>query len=251
MSRPTVTFETKCYENDWEYLLKTDRLRKMIGSCHYDFDVIMLSINNVADHRTVRRYAEKLLSQGLITTITNVEEHADEALRFFESDRSSFDGGYYYSIAELVAIYLCKTDYLLHFSSDSIMWNDEEWIGAAVDMMENDRRIAVANPTWNNKYHRAKEASYAENDDFYIANGFSDQCYLIRTSVFRAPIYNETNDICDSAFPAYGGNSFEKKADAYLRNHGYLRITHKKASYRHKNFSRSTLKKWIMTHFPG
>jgi hypothetical protein len=156
MGRPTVTFETKCYENDWEYLLKTGRLRKMIDSCHYDFDVIMLSINNVADRQTVRRHAEKLLSQGIITMIADVEEHADEALRFFECDRSSFDGGYYYSIAELVAICLCTTDYLLHFSSDSIMWNDDEWIDAAVDMMENDRRIVVANPTWNNKYHRAK-----------------------------------------------------------------------------------------------
>ena len=247
----TITFETKVYENDWEYLLKGNRLKKMVEACHHRFDQTILYVNNVEHPSIVARYAEKLVLSGVISSFVRVADHADEALRFFGLDADGFKGGYYYSIAELVGIYLCETDYLLHFSSDTIMANEEEWIGSAMKKMEADASMIVANPTWNNKFHRAKDESITEDERFYTGHGFSDQCYLIPASSFRAPIYNERNEVSDSNFPYYGGESFEKRVDAYMRNHGFLRITHKKASYRHKNFSGNRLKKWFFIHFPG
>ena len=245
----TITFETKCYENDWEYLLKTDRLKRAVDKCHYPFDRVVLYINNVRDPKRVAQYAEKLVLSGVISEFVLVSDYAEEVLDFFDCDIDGFKGGYYYSIAELVGIYLCKTDYLLHFSSDTIMVNNEEWIGSAVERMENDPRILVANPTWNDKFHRAKEVAVAEDDAFYIGNGFSDQCYLIPPARFRAPIYNEKEKAFGKDFPKYAGEHFEKRVDAYMRNHGYLRITSKKASYRHRNFSRNRLKKLATIYF--
>jgi hypothetical protein len=51
----TVTFETKCYENDWEILLKTRRLQTMIERHHYPFARRILYINNVRDPAVVCR----------------------------------------------------------------------------------------------------------------------------------------------------------------------------------------------------
>lgn len=239
----TITFETKCYENDWEYLLKAGRLKKMKDACRYTFDRSVLHINNVNDPEEVERWAARLINQGVIDACVRVSDRAQEALAFFGCGPSAFGKGYYYSIAELTAIYLCTTDYLLHFSSDTIIANDSEWIDAAIGKMEADRQIVVANPTWNDKFHRAREESVAQDEDFFIGHGFSDQCYLVPVAAFRRPIYGETNAISESRFPYYGGDSFEKRVDAYMRNNGFLRITSKRASYRHRNFSRSPIRR--------
>ena len=237
----TVTLETKCYENDWERLLKTDRLKRLAGSCCYPFDRFVLHINNVKKPDEAARYASRLVRSGVISEFVHVADYAGQVLDAFGCDPEGFRGGYYYSIAEMTAIYLCKTDYLLHFSSDAMMANNEEWIGSAIRKMEERPEMLVANPTWNDKFHRAKEASIAEDDAFYIGHGFSDQCYLIAPARFRSPIYNETNAVSQRDFPAHGGESFEKRVDAYMRNHGFLRITSKRASYRHRNFPRGRL----------
>ncbi len=241
--RKTVTFETKCYENDWEYLLKAGRLEKAVGLCRYPFDRVVLHINNVKDPDKVAAYASRLLHSGVISDVVRVSDYAGQVLDAFGCDAESFKGGYYYSIAEMTAIYLCKTDYLLHFSSDTIMANREEWIGSAIGRMEENPEILVANPTWNDKFHRAREGSITEDDAFYTGHGFSDQCYLIAPARFRSPIYNERHPVSQRDFPPYGGESFEKRVDAYMRNHGYLRITSKRASYRHQNFPRNRLAK--------
>lgn len=42
----SVTFETKCWEEDWEIILKTDYLKKQIENCNATFDKKRLFINN-------------------------------------------------------------------------------------------------------------------------------------------------------------------------------------------------------------
>ena len=247
--KPSVTFETKCYEADWEYLLKTGRLKKAISLCHYPFDQTMLLINNVSDPVKVGKYAERLVQAGVLSSFVFVADHADRTLSSFECPRESFEKGYYYSISELVAIHLCETDYLLHFSSDSMMASKEDWIEDALAKMETDERVIVVNPVWNGKFYAAERESVESDEKFFIGHGFSDQCYLIPVSAFDRPIYGETNPESEKNFPAYGGHSFEKRVDAYMRNHGYLRATSKTASYRHKNFSKNRLKKWILTRW--
>ncbi len=45
--QPTVSFFTNCYENDWERVLKGDRLEQMIDRCELTFFEKILIINNV------------------------------------------------------------------------------------------------------------------------------------------------------------------------------------------------------------
>lgn len=240
MGRYEVTFETKCYEKDWEIILKTDRLEKAIKNCNYDFKERVLYINNVNDIKKVSAYAQKLVDRKVLTSYVIVDEHADQVLRYFNISKEDFKGGYYYSIQELTGIYLCRTEYLLHFSGDAMITKPFDWIDDAIEKINSSDKIKTANPVWNNKYNEAKNESSGEDDKFYIGYGFSDQCYLIKTEDFKKPIYNEKN-VQSERYPKYGGELFEKRTDAWMRNNDFLRLTCKKGSYIHKNFPKNKM----------
>ena len=247
---PAITFETKCYENDYRILLNTSRLRQVIDRCQTPFAKKMIFLNNINDMERAKAYADQRVREGVIDAYQVVAEKADEALRFFSIDPETFHGGYYYSIAELVSIYLCETPYLLHFSSDAILERvDGSWIESAIAVMEKNPQVVVANPVWNGKYEEAKAESFSEDALFYYSHGFSDQCYLINTRCFKAAIYNAQHPMSDR-YPAHGGDSFEKRVDSYLRTHQLLRITHKTANYLHRNFPSTWPKKpyYYWTH---
>ena len=238
----TVTFETKCYENDWEFVLKTNYLDEMLRRCSFPFTHKQLIINNVSDISLVSKYAEEKVKAGIIDAYYIAEDYAEDSLRFFEIDRSSFGRVYYYSISELVGLYLSKTTYHLHFSSDAIMGRNSaiNWIESAMRLMNMYSDFVVANPLWNYRHQDAFNESIDEIEDFYIGYGFSDQCYLVKNEMFRKPIYNEHN-IASSRYPIYGGELFEKRVDSYMRNHELKRITHKEVSYIHQNFPKNEL----------
>ena len=240
MNLPTVTFETKCYEKDWEILLKTNRLEEMIARNRYDFTEKLLYINNVDDPDKVVGYAERLKQRGVISDYIMVDDYANEALLYFGLDRESFRGGYYYSIQELVGIYRCRTDYLLHFSGDSILDGAFSWLDRAIDLLGRDSRIKVVNCIWNRKVHEAECESIGQDKDFWIGYGFSDQCYLVKRSDFNQRIYHNCNPVSER-YPHYGGELFEKRVDAWMRNNNYLRGTYKHGSYVSKNFPRTRL----------
>ena len=231
--RPSITLETKCWEADWRLLLTTDRLRTLAERNCFDFAERTLMINNVADQETVRGYAERGVASGLLTRYLVVGEHADEAMRFFQVTAETLTEGYKYSIAELVSVYLCRTDYLLHFAGDCLPLAAYDWIPRAIACMNANPLIKVANLTWDAKYAEAEAESAFQTDDFFVGFGFSDQCYLVRTADFRAPIYNDVNE-ASARYPGYGGELFEKRVDAWMRNHGFLRATFKHGTYLHE-----------------
>lgn len=234
-----MTFETKVWEQDWKYILMGDYLEQMIKNCSYHFTEKVLFINNVKNINEVVKYAQKKVNDGVLDHFYIVEEYADKALSYFGIDKNSFDGGYYYSIAELVSIYLCKTEYLLHFSSDSIIITpNRNWISDAIKIFKERADVIVANPTWNYSYEEVKEESLFELDKFYVGYGFSDQCYLIETNKFKRKIYNEKN-LVSERYPKYGGELFEKRVDSFMRNNSLLRITSKEVSYVHLNFPKN------------
>jgi hypothetical protein len=230
--RGSVTLETKCWEGDWKTLLLTNHLQVLAEANCFPFAERVLMINNVTDYPRVQAYAQRAVEIGLISKFIIVKDHAEEALSFFRLTPESLGRGYVYSVAELVSIYLCPTEFLLHFSGDSLPDQPCNWIPQALAAFESDRRVKVANLTWNRRYQEARAESSEETADFYLGYGFSDQCYLIQPSDFRAPIYNEHHP-ASQRYPAYGGELFEKKVDSWMRNHGHLRATYKHAAYLH------------------
>jgi hypothetical protein len=230
-----VTFETKCYEKDWEILLKTDRLELMIKRNCFDFAERVLYVNNVADPDRVKFYAGKLVERDVITRYVFVDERAQEALDFFGLERNSFKGGYYYSIQELVGIYLCRSEYLLHFAGDSMLEGSFHWIEQGIAKLEEDSRVKVVNCVPDGSVCEAEAQAYEEDDDFWLGYGFSDQCYLVRTTDFKQRIFNETHPASER-YPQYGGELFERKVDSWMHNHDFLRATYKKGTYLHRNY---------------
>lgn len=237
-----VTFETKCYEKDWEIMLKTNRIERMINYNSYEFKEKILYINNVNNIKEVEGYAKKLVETNILTSYVIVEDYAEEALKFFNIEKESFKGGYYYSIEELVGIYLCKTPYILHFSSDAMPEKKMSWINEAIEALNASTDIKVANLTWNKKYNQAKSEAITINSSYYIGQGFSDQCYLIKVQDFKNPIFSEEN-IESDRYPKYGGELFEKRVDSWMRNNKFKRITCKDKSYIHKNYPKNKIMK--------
>lgn len=241
-----LTFETKVWENDWEYILKNNYIDKMISNCNFNFNKKKIIINNVQNRKEVERHCEIKLKEGIIDEYYCVEDYSTQVLDFFEIDINSLKSGYVYSISELLGIYLCKTEFLLHFSSDSYLKKDNfNWIGEGIKIMQNNPDIIVANPTWNKKFAEVKSESTAEISNFFLGSGFSDQCYLIKNEVFRKNIYNEKN-IMSERYPDYGGELFEKRVDSFMKNNNKFRITHKNDYYISKNFNK---KKWLFNNF--
>lgn len=237
-----TTFETKCYENDYEFILKGRRLGETIANCRHAFACRQLIVNNVKDRAKVESLARDCKERGLIDEYYFAEDYAVEALGFFEIEKDSFRGGYCYSISELVGLYLCQTEYLLHFASDSSIRQPApyDWIKEAQCLMEQNESYVCATPCWNGEYGEAKAESSSELENWYVGQGFSDQCYLVKTAIFRAPIYSEKHPFSER-YPDYGGELFEKRADSHMRNHGLLRLMNKQFSYRHRNFPKGGL----------
>ncbi len=230
-----VTFVTNCWEKDYDLILCSPYLMKNIKNNCYDFVERWVIVNNVNDRVKVENICNRLCSKGLITAYFFSDDFADMVLSSLGIEKSSFRGGYYYSIAELVSIYLCKTEYLLFYKGDCFLPYPVNWIDESINLLERDNTVLVCNPLWNFRHDEVKKESFDENDKFWFSFGFSDQCFLIRTRDFKRKIYNESNDV-SLRFPSYGGECFEKRVDSYMRNHGLCRGVCKYAVYIHKNF---------------
>ena len=158
-------------------------------------------------------------------------------------NKKSFKGGYFYSISELTAIYLAKTDYLLHCSGDTLISRSKiDWITESIKYMEKDKDIFASNPCWTKNIIAIKVESDSEDNSFFYGKGFSDQCYLVNVQKMKKKIYNETNSVSEMKYPKHGGMLFEKRVNAYMRNHSLKRITAKNSFYVHKNFPKGILK---------
>ncbi|MCR5494975.1 MAG: hypothetical protein K6F15_05000 [Treponema sp.] len=238
-----VTFETKCYENDWAYILKGNYLKKLInrsGGKNF-FEKKQLIINNVKNRDLVTEFAQKKVDEGVIDAFYFAEDYADEVLNFFDLTAEDLGKGYVYSISELTGLYLCKSDFLLHFASDAFVTKKSarsKWIQKSIELMKANSDYICSTLVWNSLYREAKADNLLTKEEKYFwgDHGFSDQCYLVNCSVFRTKIYNERNTVADSLFPVYGGDLFEKRCSAYLRNFNLYRLVYKNASYIHANF---------------
>lgn len=231
-----TSFFTNCYEGDWRSLLKTNRLKDIIESCNYQFLFKGLIINNVQNKKEVERFAQKHVDEGIIDGYFFSDDLNDEVLSFHRIDRKSFitdfRDGYWYSIAPLVAIYLCKTSYLLYITCDcKINYQLEDWINEGHQLLEIDENFVV-NPIWTYQPELAKKESLYEHEKYFVGFGFSDQCFLVKRNRFAKPIYHEHHP-SSNKYPVYSGHSFERRINSYMRNHQLYRVVLKDVSYEH------------------
>lgn len=240
----SICFETKVWEKDWELILKTSRLPKLIEACNHAFDKKILLINNVSNPGKVFKEADRLINNGVLTEYINVTEHADKALEYFELTKESLGSGYYYSIAELVSLYLSQCEYLLHFSGDTIIAKEtkKNWLETGLEILKNEPQIKVVNLDWGRNGPQDREDVIDESPNYWRSTGFSDQMYLIRTKDFREKIYSYFHPHSDR-YPKFAGELFEKRVDSWMRVNHFYRATLKNGRYIHRNFTNKSWKK--------
>ena len=234
-----ITFEVQCYENDYEEVLNPKRMQKVISNCNYEFERKVVIINKVFSRSKAEKLAQHCIDLQLIDTFYFVEDYLTAALDSFDLTTNSFSGGLTYSRSQLVGIYLCKTPYLLHFNADAYIKNRSKtkWIEDAIQQMSKDTQLICASPYWEPNKMGAKLESIRELKDWYICSGFTDNCYLIPTKLFKKCIYNEYHPDSER-YPYYAGNCFKRKVNSYMKNHNLHRLVHKSIGFVHSNFQK-------------
>ena len=230
-----ITFATSVYEKDWRNVLETGRYSKIHESCQYSFSHKMLMVNNLEPEHQLLETIDQMQQEGLVDQVRFTDMWKHLILDYFQIAPDNLMPGYHYLIQNLTAIYFCPTEYLLWFTGDCMMENETDWIDDAIALMQKHDRIVVANPVWNGLFDNAKAESSGEIENFYYGYGFSDQCCLIPVARYRQAIYSMDHRR-SRRYPEYAGYSFERRIDSWMQNNGFLRITHKEASYEHKNF---------------
>ena len=245
-----VTFETKVWEKDWDLIMKTPCLSRTIRRCGDLISKRVLYINNVKNEQRVIEAANQLISKGIIDRWLLVGDYAEQALSYFNLSKDKLGVGYYYSIAELVSIYLCNTKYLLHFSGDATVLKgaSKDWLAKGIRVLEDNPRVVVFNLTWTNDFKSIREEFESEDEDFYYGYGFSDQMYLIRAADYKQKIYEYYNPASER-YPKFAGEIFEKRVDSWMRENQLLRATYKHGNYLHENFPNRNSMKWLKKRY--
>lgn len=207
----SLTIETKVWEGDWYNLIVREQCRDIFEriSCPAERTII---INNVDDEQLVVRLARRLIEKDIVDNVIAVGEHLEEALTHFALSRESLGQGLAYSSAELVGLFMCQTEYLLHFSGDSKMIHQSDWPIEAMALLDR-HEVSVVNPIWNGQFSDVKRECPDARGPYQIGYGFSVQCYLVRAQELLDAELNMRHEASER-YPVYGGELFEKRVDS-------------------------------------
>ena len=184
-----ITFFTQCYEGDWKSLILNGGIERKLENLNYNFTKKTLIITNVENRNIVEESIKNLVERNIIDDYHFTDDYSDKVLDFFNIDKESFNGGYWYSIAPLLSIYLCDTDYMVYLTGDSLTEKtDYDWISKGIELLKSNDKIKSVNPVWNYDFTNAEQQeneltnhTFEKNSEWWYGQGFSDQCFLFKT----------------------------------------------------------------------
>jgi hypothetical protein len=196
----------------------------------------VILINNVVSRSEATRRAQRLLDGGEIDEFHFVADHLDRALQMTGLRRRELEPLLHYSDGPLVAASLPGSPWLLYWDPEARLREPIDWITPALELMQRDGRVMVANPAWEpaDEHGRRpgleREASEVSGA-FALGPGFSDQVFLARRASLSAPIYRQ-RCIANITYPAaHKARVFEARVSAHMRHNGRLRATSLAATY--------------------
>jgi imidazoleglycerol phosphate dehydratase HisB len=219
----SITFQINVYEKTYKNVLEStlESFLKILPK----FDEYVFIDNGVVDKEHLRKLLENFPQFVLYTT----GEHDEEVLTHF--DIKDLGVAYKYTIPHLYSIYFSKSDYIMHVSEDILDLQIENFVEDSVKLLENNSDIISTIPNWGAINIESHE--YREN--FGIAFGFSDQVYVLKKDRFNDKIFYNYYHVDSQRYPNYGGESFEKRINSYMRCLNLKRAIHKNSSYRHEH----------------
>ena len=257
-----LTLTSNCYEKTIDIVTDVEYAKKLFLYGLSDIDYRILLISNVRDRESAKEKCEILKEQKIIDDYIfsfdcseDIQQtfHGCARETFFRKTtlrekmrallekkkiKSIYDG-IYYSISQIASIVTCPTKWLLFITEDVKLHPKAlaTWVESAIDVMNKKEEVLVANPIWNAQAYGAQQEALYEDEKFWYSERFSDQCFLVNTDKLKSfeGILSEKNKECEKVFPYYGGNCFERRICAYMKNHHLLRATYKYDYYIHKN----------------
>jgi hypothetical protein len=232
----TVDLVINTFERTYRSALRRETLLEIRDSQCFDFASTVVLVNNVLDPHAARALGEALLRDGTIDELRLVAEHLDGALARTGLTRGELEPLLHYSDGPLVAATLPGSPFFLYWDPEARLDKPVDWISPALELMAEDGRVIVANPSWEppdaeGRYPNVEHEALTLRPGFAIGQGFSDQVFLARRAALAAPIYRQ-RCIASITYPAaHRADVFEARIAAFMRHNDKLRATSLTASY--------------------
>jgi hypothetical protein len=222
---PPVDLVVNCFERSYREVLAPGFFDRIAAQNRRRFESRTALVNNVDDRADAASRGQALVAAGEIDRVVFVADRIEHALGLTGVPRDELS---WHLDWALVAVTLDAPEWMLHWDADVRLREPADWVGPALELMERDRRVLVANPNWE----IANLASFTSEHAgaFALGHGFSDQVFLGRRSELGAPIYGQR---CVARWRYPYPDSFEARVDAHLRHAGRLRATCRDVIYEH------------------
>jgi hypothetical protein len=233
---PPVDLVVNVFERTYRRAMEPGALSAVAQAQRHPFARRVLLVNNVADRADAEQRAQGLIEEGEIDELHFVAEHIEHALRATGLRRRELEPLLHYSDGPLVAATLPGSPWLLYWDPEARLVPAHDWITPALELMRQDPRVMVANPSWeepdaDGRRPEVEREAIDMREGFAVGHGFSDQVFLAPRSRLAAPIYSQ-RCIASITYPgAHKARVFEARVAAHMRHHGGLRATSLEASY--------------------
>jgi hypothetical protein len=232
----SVDLCVNCYERTYRDVLAPGFFPALLADQPHPFERRTVIINNVADRADATRRAVHLADRGELDAWFFVEDHISDALIATGLSPAELGRAPYFTDWGLVLVSVPGPDWLVHCDPEVRMVAPSDWVTPAMELMEADPRVMVANPSWyapTPRHDTLARTTLETTPGFALGLGFSDQLFLGRRSELAAPIYRQ-RCLASRRYPmANVGLSFEARVDAWMRHHDRLRANFLNATYAH------------------
>ena len=227
-----------CFERTIGGVVDPAALRALGDAHRYPFARRTLLVNNVADPSRWRPALDHLVEAGAVDRWVAVADALPAALAATGLTLRDIEARQHWSDFGLVAVTLPGPEWVCYCDPEITLPEPGDWITPAIDLMEADARVAVANPRWTTGTS-AEDKADEVSGEFLLGYGFTDQIFLTRRSELARPVYRSALPVvlrspASLRYPAsFDSTVFEMRVDAYMRAHGRLRATHRHVRYDH------------------
>jgi hypothetical protein len=234
--RSDVDLVVNVFERTYRRALEPGAIAAIREANRRPFARSVVLVNNVADRSDAASRAQRLLDEGEIDEFHFVEDRLEDALAMAGLRRGELEPLLHYSDAPLVAAVLDGSPWMLYWDPEAHLAESRDWITPALELMERDPRVMVANPSWelpdgDGRRPGLERETVTLEAGFALGHGFSDQLFLVRRASLAAPIYRQ-RCIVSIVYPAaHKAEVFEARVSAHMRHHARLRATSLAASY--------------------
>jgi len=228
-----VSLFVNCFERDYRRVLAPGFMKAKAGQFEFPFERVVVTLNNIIDSAAAVHLAQEATRRGEIDEYIDVAAALPRALEQCGLAMRDLGLVRHYMDFALVAVACAAPDDLLYCCAEVDLLTPFDWISDAVEKLEADPRLLVANPSWASDPGGAQREALLRDGDHWVGVGFSDQCFLADAGRLANPIYHHKHE-AGGRYPMSDlGDIFEKRVDAYMRHHNLLRISDARVFYNH------------------